>query len=46
MMVLKLHLKQFNKEARSVPVVVFVLWDNHIYDAWVKKAEELNFHSI
>jgi hypothetical protein len=24
-------------------VVVFVLWDDHIYDAWVKKAEELKF---
>jgi hypothetical protein len=26
-----------------LPVVVFVLWDNHIYDAWVQKAEELKF---
>jgi hypothetical protein len=24
-------------------VVVFVLWDDHIYDAWVKKADELQF---
>jgi hypothetical protein len=24
-----------------MPVVVFVLWDDHIYDAWIKKAEEL-----
>jgi hypothetical protein len=24
-------------------VVVFVLWDDHIYDAWVKKADELKF---
>ena len=22
-------------------MVVFVLWDDHIYDAWVKKAQEL-----
>jgi len=26
-----------------MPVVVFVLWDDHIYDAWVQKAEELKF---
>jgi hypothetical protein len=29
-----------------VPVVVFVLWDDHIYDAWVNKAEELGFTSL
>jgi hypothetical protein len=23
--------------------VTFALWDDHIYDAWVKKAKELNF---
>jgi hypothetical protein len=29
-----------------VPVVVFVLWDDHIHDAWVNKAEELGFTSL
>ncbi|CAF4352535.1 unnamed protein product, partial [Adineta steineri] len=29
--------------AGSMPVVVFVLWDDHIYDAWIRKAEELEF---
>ncbi len=32
-----------DREADTLPVVVFVLWDDHIYDAWVKKAQELNF---
>lgn len=31
--------------ARSVPVVVFVLWDDDIYDAWARKAEELKLNS-
>ena len=26
--------------------MIFVLWDDHIYDAWVKKARELNFSSV
>ena len=30
-----------NQHAASVPVVVFVLWDDHIYDAWERKAQEL-----
>ncbi|UJR26533.1 hypothetical protein I4U23_007856 [Adineta vaga] len=34
-------LRTIDKHADSLPVVVFVLWDDHIYDAWVKKAEEL-----
>jgi len=29
-----------------VPVVVFVLWDDHIYDAWKKTAARLKFTPI
>ncbi|CAF2042509.1 unnamed protein product [Rotaria magnacalcarata] len=36
-------LRTVDKEAGVVPVIVFVLWDDHIYDAWVDKAEELKF---
>jgi O-acetyl-ADP-ribose deacetylase (regulator of RNase III) len=36
-------LRTVDKCAASVPVVVFVLWDDHIYDAWVKKVQELDF---
>ncbi|CAF1017014.1 unnamed protein product [Adineta ricciae] len=36
-------LQTIDKNAGSLPLVVFVLWDDHIYDAWVKKAEELKF---
>ncbi|CAF3363980.1 unnamed protein product [Rotaria socialis] len=36
-------LRTVDKEAGVVPVIVFVLWDDHIYDAWVDKAKELKF---
>ncbi|CAF3920797.1 unnamed protein product [Rotaria sp. Silwood2] len=36
-------LRTVDKEAGIVPVVVFVLWDNDIYDTWVQKAQELKF---
>ncbi|CAF1248664.1 unnamed protein product [Adineta steineri] len=36
-------LRSVYTNAGSMPVVVFVLWDDHIYDAWIKKAEELEF---
>lgn len=29
-----------------MPVVVFVLWDDHIYDAWIKQADRLKFTSF
>ncbi|CAF3932254.1 unnamed protein product, partial [Rotaria sordida] len=39
-------LRTVDQEAGIVPVVVFVLWDDDIYDAWVRKAEELEFTSF
>ncbi|CAF3547193.1 unnamed protein product [Rotaria sp. Silwood1] len=39
----EIALQTVNKEAGIVPVIVFVLWDDDIYDAWVRKVEELQF---
>lgn len=39
-------LETVDKHAGSVPIVVFVLWDDDIYDTWVKIAEKFNFEEF
>jgi hypothetical protein len=36
-------LETVNQEAGEMRQIQFVLWDDHIYDAWIDKAKELKF---